>query len=52
MHTALITEVVTQLASLFRPEVAMVKKRIEDLISREYLERIEESEPPAYRYVA
>lgn len=51
-HTALITEVVTQLASRFRPEVAMVKKRIEDLISREYLERIEDSEPAAYRYVA
>ncbi|CAK7204789.1 hypothetical protein SEUCBS139899_007549 [Sporothrix eucalyptigena] len=51
-HTALITEVVTQLAARFKPEVAMVKKRIEDLISREYLERIEDSEPPAYRYVA
>ncbi|ERS98969.1 hypothetical protein HMPREF1624_04164 [Sporothrix schenckii ATCC 58251] len=51
-HTALVTEVVTQLASRFRPEVAMVKKRIEDLISREYLERIEDSEPAAYRYVA
>ncbi|EFW99547.1 scf ubiquitin ligase subunit [Grosmannia clavigera kw1407] len=52
LHTALVTEVVTQLASLFRPEVSMIKKRIEDLISREYLERIEESDPPAYRYVA
>ncbi|CAK7229747.1 hypothetical protein SBRCBS47491_007352 [Sporothrix bragantina] len=51
-HTALLTEVVTQLASRFRPEVAMVKKRIEDLITREYLERIEDSEPAAYRYVA
>lgn len=51
-HTQLVTEVVTQLASRFRPEVAMVKKRIEDLISREYLERIEDSDPPAYRYVA
>ena len=51
-HTALLTEVVTQLASRFRPEVAMVKKRIEDLITREYLERIEDSDPAAYRYVA
>ncbi|KAL1900588.1 hypothetical protein Sste5346_002311 [Sporothrix stenoceras] len=51
-HTQLVTEVVTQLASRFRPEVAMVKKRIEDLISREYLERVEDSEPSAYRYVA
>ncbi|CAK7226564.1 hypothetical protein SCUCBS95973_006242 [Sporothrix curviconia] len=51
-HVALLTEVVTQLASRFRPEVAMVKKRIEDLITREYLERIEDSDPAAYRYVA
>ncbi|CAK7270871.1 hypothetical protein SEPCBS119000_004311 [Sporothrix epigloea] len=51
-HTALLTEVVTQLASRFQPEVAMVKKRIEDLITREYLERIEDSDPAAYRYVA
>ncbi|CAK7271299.1 hypothetical protein SEPCBS57363_004545 [Sporothrix epigloea] len=51
-HTALLTEVVMQLASRFQPEVAMVKKRIEDLITREYLERIEDSDPAAYRYVA
>ena len=30
----------------------MVKKRIESLIEREYLERIEDSSPPAYRYLA
>ena len=51
-HTGLVTEVVSQLASRFKPEVAMVKRRIEDLISREYLERLEDREPPAYRYVA
>ncbi len=51
-HAALVSEVITQLASRFRPEMLMVKKRIEDLIAREYLERIEESSPPAYRYLA
>ena len=30
----------------------MIKQRIEDLINREYLERIEDREPPAYRYLA
>jgi cullin 3 len=34
------------------PDVGMVKKRIESLIEREYLERIEEREPQAYRYLA
>jgi len=34
------------------PDVTMVKKRIESLIEREYLERIEEQEPAAYRYLA
>ncbi len=51
-HTALVTEVITQLSSRFKPEISMVKKRMEDLIAREYLERIEESEQPAYRYLA
>ncbi len=46
------TEVITQLASRFMPDVNMVKMRIEGLIEREYLERIEEREPPAYRYLA
>ena len=30
----------------------MVKKKIEALIEREYLERIEDSKLPAYRYMA
>ncbi len=30
----------------------MVKKEIESLIEREYLERIEDREPPSYRYLA
>lgn len=30
----------------------MIKKRIEGLIEREYLERIEEAPVPSYRYLA
>jgi len=30
----------------------MVKKRIEDLISREYLERVDDAAAPTYRYLA
>lgn len=40
------------LVGRFQPEVSMVKKRIEDLIVREYLERIEDAEVPSYRYLA
>ena len=36
----------------FKPDVNMIKKRIESLIEREYLERIEDASPPAYRYLA
>ena len=30
----------------------MVKKRIESLIEREYLERLEDIERPSYKYLA
>ncbi len=51
-HQKLIAEVIQQLTARFMPDVNMVKKRIESLIEREYLERIEEREPAAYRYLA
>lgn len=52
-HSQLVTEVIQQLASQFKPEVALIKSRIEDLIGREYLERVEGTEGrPAYRYMA
>ena len=35
----LILEVVGQLQRMFNPDLRMIKKRIEDLISREYIER-------------
>jgi cullin 3 len=51
-HQALLTEVIGQLSARFRPEVAMIKTRIELLIDREYLERMENTERPTYRYLA
>jgi cullin 3 len=36
----------------FKPEVSLMKKRIEDLITREYLERVEDVPVPTYRYLA
>lgn len=50
-HTQLTTEVISQLAGRFKPEILMIKKRIEDLLGREYLERIEGG-TAAYRYLA
>ncbi|KAI9800169.1 MAG: Cullin-3 [Piccolia ochrophora] len=51
-HQNLFAEVIAQLASRFMPDVNMVKKRLESLIEREYLERIEDAPRPAYRYLA
>lgn len=51
-HSNLITEVIHQLTARFLPDVTMVKKRIESLIEREYLERVEDPAKPAYRYMA
>ena len=45
----LILETISQL-SHFKPDVAMIKGRIENLIEREYLERIEDGSK--YRYLA
>jgi len=47
-----VTETLTQLAAQFKPDVNMIKKRIESLIEREYLERIEDAAVPSYRYLA
>jgi len=51
-HAQLLTETITQLTHQFRPDVNMIKKRVESLIEREYLERIEEAPVPSYRYLA
>jgi len=51
-HAQLVTETLTQLSSQFKPDVTMIKKKIESLIEREYLERMEEAPVPSYRYLA
>lgn len=48
----LLGETLAQLSTRFKPDVAMVKKRIESLIEREYMERMEEAAVPSYRYRA
>ena len=49
-HANLVSEVITQLAGRFKPDISMVKMRIEDLLAREYLERDEDG--TSYRYLA
>jgi len=51
-HTKLIAETIGQLVQQFKPDVPMIKGRIESLIEREYLERVENAQPPAYHYLA
>ena len=51
-HQQLIAEAMTQLATHFPPNVNKLKAAIENLIEREYFERVEGSNPPAYRYLA
>ncbi|KAF8250747.1 Cullin-domain-containing protein [Wilcoxina mikolae CBS 423.85] len=50
-HQELVIEVVEQLKSRFSPDMGSVKKRIESLIEREYLERVEGSRE-TYKYLA
>ncbi|WVQ83655.1 hypothetical protein IAT38_005798 [Cryptococcus sp. DSM 104549] len=49
-HNDLISEVAHQLSSRFNPPVTLIKKRIEGLIDREYLERT--GDMGSYRYLA
>ncbi|KAJ3413350.1 hypothetical protein HDV05_008132 [Chytridiales sp. JEL 0842] len=50
-HNNLVVEVIGQLTSKFAPSAAMVKKRIEGLIEREYLER-DSKDRKFYNYLA
>ena len=49
-HRDLVSEVLTQL-STFKPDPKVVKQKIEDLISREYLER-DKKKSGTYHYKA
>lgn len=48
----LFTEVISQLSQRFKPDVTMMKRRVESLIEREYLERVEGADVPTYKYLA
>eukprot|EP00842_Homolaphlyctis_polyrhiza_P005864 jgi/Hompol1/6279/HPOL_002523-RA len=50
-HIDLVTEVIAQLSSRFAPDPLIVKKRIEGLIEREYLERDNDNRQ-LYKYLA
>lgn len=50
-HQTLILETSKQLLQHFKPDPKFIKRRIEDLITREYLSR-DESTPNVYNYVA
>lgn len=50
-HQQLVSECVEQLGRMFKPDFKAIKKRIEDLITRDYLER-DKSNPNTFRYLA
>ncbi|KAJ6828395.1 cullin-1-like isoform X2 [Iris pallida] len=50
-HQQLVMECVEQLSRMFKPDFKAIKKRIEDLITRDYLER-DKDNPNTFRYLA
>eukprot|EP00252_Welwitschia_mirabilis_P008860 TRINITY_DN210_c0_g1_i1.p1 TRINITY_DN210_c0_g1~~TRINITY_DN210_c0_g1_i1.p1 ORF type:complete len:475 (-),score=106.70 TRINITY_DN210_c0_g1_i1:203-1627(-) len=50
-YQQLVMECVEQLGRMFKPDFKAIKKRIEDLITREYLER-EKDNPNIFKYLA
>ncbi|CAH9098751.1 unnamed protein product [Cuscuta epithymum] len=50
-HQQLVMECVEQLSRMFKPDFKAIKKRIEDLITRDYLERDKEN-PNMFKYLA
>ncbi|CAA7036418.1 unnamed protein product [Microthlaspi erraticum] len=50
-YQQLVSECVEKLSRMFKPDIKAIKKRIEDLINRDYLERDKEN-PNMFRYLA
>ncbi|KAL9260269.1 Cullin-1-like protein [Drosera capensis] len=50
-HQQLVSECVEQLSRMFKPDFKAIKKRIEDLITRDYLER-DKDNPNLFKYLA
>ncbi|KAL5064110.1 hypothetical protein RYX36_025847, partial [Vicia faba] len=50
-HQQLVSECVEQLGRMFKPDIKAIKKRTEDLITRDYLERDNEN-PNTFKYLA
>lgn len=50
-HQQLVLECVEQLTRMFKPDFKAIKKRIEDLITRDYLER-DKDNPNLFKYLA
>lgn len=50
-HNNIVTEVTRQLAPRFLPNPTVIKKRIESLLEREFLER-DATDRKLYRYLA
>lgn len=51
-HQQLMTETIDILKARFSPDVSMIKRKIESLIEREYLERGSDAANPSYNYLA
>jgi hypothetical protein len=50
-HVELIDETIKQLSQRFKPDVKMIKKKIDSLIERDYMKRAE-GKRDEYHYVA
>ncbi|XP_045815621.1 cullin-1-like [Trifolium pratense] len=50
-HQQLVLECVELLSRMFKPDIKTIKKRIEDLITRDYLER-DKDNPNTFKYLA